>query len=134
MGFKPPKKQYKLIFEDPDMAGAEVVMRSSSIAKALEFQRIGSGATTELEKTDAHVKLLAGALIEWNLEDDDDNPLPATYDGLASLEGHVFWAIFNAWIEAVAGVPAPLDGGSTSGDSSLEASLPMEPSSPSPSS
>jgi hypothetical protein len=108
-------------------------MRSSSIAEALEAQRLGASTTDELGRTDALVHQTAEALISWNLTKGGVD-VPATYEGLAAQQGFIFWAIFNAWVEAITGVSVPLDGGSTSGDSSLEASIPMEPLSPSPSS
>lgn len=37
------------------------------------------------------------------------------------------FALGKAWIDEISGVSAPLDSGSTDGQPSLEASLPMEP-------
>lgn len=76
--------------------------------------------------------VLAARIVEWNLTDEDGNVLPHDVEALLDEDFGMISDILNAWTKAVTGVPAPLGGRSTSGASFPEASIPMEPSSPSP--
>jgi hypothetical protein len=76
--------------------------------------------------------VLAARIIEWNLTDDDDTPLPHTASALAEEDFGMVTDIITAWTKAVTGVSAPLDARSTSGETFQEASIPMETSSTNP--
>lgn len=71
-------------------------------------------------------------LISWNLERDDDTPVPATAEGVRSQDVGFVMEIVQAWLENAGEVAPPLAPPSSSGKPSLEGSLPMEPLSPSP--
>jgi hypothetical protein len=71
-------------------------------------------------------------LVEWNLENDDDTPVPATVEGLQSQDLGFVMRIVQAWLEGVQAAAPPLPQPSSSGRPSLEGSLPMEPLSSSP--
>jgi hypothetical protein len=141
MGFKRKNKAYRLKFVDSDLDGLEVVMRSVSTGRILEIQEmataaksaiaVAKGGTGDDSSVDPAmirkmVEMVAGAMISWNLEDDDDVPVPITVEGLLDQEIDFLMQIIEAWTEAIAGVAAPLEPGSTSGVNALEASLPME--------
>lgn len=135
MGFKPKNKLYNLKFLDPDYEGLEVLMRPIPTGKLLEIQSLhaatqaaAKAGTTVAEDEGIRevVKALAESMVSWNLEDEFDQPVPATFDGLLSQDYETVMAVLNAWTEAVAGVAAPLEQGSTSGVNALEASIPME--------
>lgn len=73
----------------------------------------------------------ADNLVSWNLEDEDGNPVPTTYEGICSLETRFAKKLLNAWRDAMTAVDNPLHSGSTSGGPSrkaapLELSIPME--------
>lgn len=137
MGFKRPAKVYKLLFEDDDMAGLEVKARSMStgdlldMAPLLDMKMSNAPTADELEQVRDLLERFAEVLISWNLEDEDDEPIPATLEGLLSQDIAFVMDIVQAWADAVSGVPAPLDGRSPSGDPSLAASIPMDALSPS---
>lgn len=79
-------------------------------------------------------RFLAGfgeALVEWDLEEEDGSPIPATVEGVAGLDTDVALEMIMPWLDALQGgfrdPGSPLHGGSGSGASSPEASLPMAP-------
>lgn len=132
MGFKAKKKLYRLIFADEDMAGLEVTMTSVPMGDLLKLQQLDpKSASNDPKEFRELLEIFAGAMLEWNLEDDDDQPVPISVDAFLKQDLDFIFEIIKAWSDAVAGVSAPLDGGSTSGGTSLEASIPMDVSSPS---
>ena len=121
MGFRHQPRTYLLTFEDPALEGLEVRARSLSIG--------------ELQSDEPVVESFAHALVSWNLEDEDGNPLPATLETLRTYPDIGFInGLTKAWIDAVTGVDDELGKDSTSGETFPEASIPMEPLSPNPSS
>ena len=133
MGYKVKKKLYKLIFADEDIASLEVVMTSAPMGDLLRLQQIDpKGAAKSPAEFRELLEIFAGALLSWNLEDDDDQPVPITVDAFLAQDIDFIKDIIHAWTEAIAGVSVPLEGSSTSGGKSLEASIPMDAASPSP--
>lgn len=127
-GYKPKRKQFKLEFDDAvkeDMEGCEVLAKRVSMAKMLEFQRLG--ALPGYEGFDEMIAIFATAIVAWNLEDDDDEPLPVTLENLMEQEGPFVTALMNSWQTTQAGVSAPLDGASSSGETSPDLQIPMIP-------
>jgi hypothetical protein len=119
MGFKREPRTYLLVFDDPELEGLEVRARSLSVGE------LNDDETTLLEN-------FANALVKWNLEDRDGNPLPATLETLNTYPDIDFInGLARAWIKAVAGVGDELGKDSDSGRPSLEGSIPMESLSPS---
>ena len=118
MGYKPKKTVYKLDFGDTELAGLEVAVRAGSIDQLLTLQELA--AHEELTAGQAR-ELFAGfasLLVEWNVETDDDKPVPVTYEGVASQEPDFIKEIVTAFFENVAAAPPPLPSGSPSGGSS----------------
>jgi hypothetical protein len=131
MGFKVQRKTYKLRFQGTDLDGLVVVARSLTTGQLLELESArlaraeggkgSEGATQEM------VRLLADALVEWNADDENGQPIPPTLEGLLSQDSDFSMAIINAWQEAVVGARAPLSQTSSDGQpSALEASIPMD--------
>jgi hypothetical protein len=146
MGFKPPKTLYKLKFEDPALDRLEVTIRGVDVNTMLELQSFadlaavddpGKMSPAEIKASSNNLKrtvtILADALVSWNLEADDDTPLPVSYDTLSRQEPSFVMKIVEAWSTAIAGVNTPLEKGSNSGVTSPAVSIPTEPLSPSPS-
>lgn len=131
MGFVPQRKQFRLKFQDDDLAGLEVTVGSASIGTLMGLSGISTadpaGASAGLEKS---IQVLADSLISWNIEGDDGTPVPATVDGLKQQEMSLVMSIISAWTEAVSGVSPPLPGGSNSGETFREVELPMVELSP----
>jgi hypothetical protein len=129
MGFRPPRKIYALDFTGTEFEGLEVKMRGVTVGEELEQDALkgkdGFGRYI--------FELTAKLLVEWNVEDDEGKPVPATLEGVCSQDGTMIMAIINALQAAVSGVPDPLPQSSPSGGPSPEVSaIPMEPLSLSP--
>lgn len=135
-GFKPDRKKYRLRFEGTDYDGFVVLMRSVSFGVFLEMstltgwnpKKMGPDEVAELRRL---FGTLASAIIEWNLLDDDDQPVPITVDGLFAQDPEMVIAVVNAWTGAMSDVSGPLGQRSSDGRPSPVASLPMEEWSPS---
>jgi hypothetical protein len=70
------------------------------------------------------IDILADVIVEWNLDDDDDKPVPATASGLRDQDPELVAGIVRAWVGASSRVAPPLPAGSSPGE--IEAGIPME--------
>lgn len=140
MAYRRKAKTYRLVWEEGDYAGLEVKAKSMPLGKFLEaapkfaaIQEKGAISTAEMVEMVEPLKMLAGAIVSWNIEDEDDDgnvtSLPCDFDGLMSLDPDMIFEILRAWTEARATTAPPLETLSLDGD--LEASLPMEELTPS---
>lgn len=125
MGFK-RNKTFELDFEGTELEGLKVVCRRPSLdalayAAEMQGQQLSPATFRDL------VRHFADGLVSWDLEGDDDAPVPATYEQLIKQDEEFLTDLLDAWYPAVQGVDRNLDDGSSSGDPSLEASIPMEP-------
>lgn len=81
-------QRYKRITLHGDYEGGWAVMLLNPPMSVLEQMRTDPVAAT-------------GALVkEWNLDDAEGKPLPATAEGMAALPEDVWAALVNAWREA----------------------------------
>jgi hypothetical protein len=135
MGYK-ARRVYVLEFVDLD--GLEVRARSTTIDKFMDISALADLSPgmdfTDEDRAKIHELCAAFAecLVGWNLEDDDEQPIPATLDGLLSIDLDLVMSIVRAWLDAVASVSPPKGAPSPNGSRSVEGSLPMAPLSPSP--
>lgn len=129
MGYKRNPKIYHLKWEDGDYEGLEVRIRSMSMGQLISA-RTGKGYNGK-EDIEGSVELLADRIVDWNLEDEDGQPVPATLEAIQEEDDDLILAVISRWMEAVSGVPAPLDETSNSGVTSPVASIPTEALSPS---
>lgn len=139
-GYRHQPKVYKLTFED--YPGLEIETKSVSTGRLMKLMRMAvrlqdkelddASELTE-EDADAVDALFSGfakALVRWNLEDEDGQPVPATKDGVYDQDFDFILSIINDWIAAVSGTPGDLGKGSNSGPLFPEVSLPMDLLSP----
>ena len=124
MGYRPKQKIYTLEFEDPEFEGLEVRIRGLNTGQVMDIDAARASGSEAAIVT--MLKLMADRLVDWNVEDDDGKPVPTTFEGVRSLDVDFNWAVIDAWQNAAAGVKAPLDEPSTSGEPSLVASIPTE--------
>lgn len=136
-GFKPRRTLYRLDFTDTELDGLEITARGSSMAELLEVMEAADGIEDlkELdEKQDAAkiagqfremVAPFARKLHSWNVIDDDDNPVPASLDGLLTQELDFVVAVITAYGKAMTQAPPPLPASSPSGASSPEEAAAM---------
>ena len=125
-GYRREKPLYKLTFADDEFDGLEVVAKSLPLGEFFELQRLQEKANTDPDVAEQVIGRLADVLTGWNLEDDDGQPVPCTFEGIKQQDLPFVLAIFQAWMEAVASVPNRSRGNSNDGETSLELSIPME--------
>jgi hypothetical protein len=130
VGFKLPSTVFVLDFDGTDLDGLTVKARSVPFGTFLELQELadvadksGAEAIAAMRKL---VEQFAGtALKSWDLED-DNGPVPATVDGLGTLEARHVLTIIGTWLRAAGGeAPAPLGEPSPGIAPSAVSSLPM---------
>lgn len=134
MGFKKAKKRYRLTFEDPELAGLEVIMGSMSIGQMLDFQKVVNALQPGEKKDEAvqqkmvelTLERFAKSIISWNLEDEEGMPIPATLAGVQTQELDFIMPIITAWQEAIAGVDPKSQPSANGSGNFPEVSLPME--------
>lgn len=124
----------RLTFTDPEMDGLQVRARRLSLGELHRLDILAAGGWP-VEESDEHLAelyaLLAAKLIDWNLAE-DGTPVDLNADTLAAQDLRFVRGIRNALVKATTEVAAPLGVGSSSGDPSLEVSIPMDELSPSP--
>ena len=131
MGFEAPETLFKLIFEDPGMAGLEVTVREPSIDDLLAMSAAGDTKTMDPDLLRVMFKAFADLLDSWNLER-KGKPVPATYEGVIAQSPAFIMKIVAALDQTVARPdPTSPPASPTGGTGSLESSIPMTPSQPS---
>lgn len=123
MGYRPKRKLYVLDFTGTEHEGLEVSMRSLTVGEELQLEDLRGRQVFEM---------MTGLLKTWNVEDDEGNPVPATFEGVCTQDSTFIMAILNALQTAASGVPDPLPQSSPNGEPSLVASIPTETLSASP--
>ncbi len=135
MGFVRTRRVYRLAFEDEELAGLVVKVRSTSIGSLFDVLGLLTADDVSAENLGQYEKLISGfaeALVEWNVEDEGGAPVPATYEGVRGQDADFILDIVHVWVQALMGVPGPLGQPLANGKPSVEQSLPMEALSPSP--
>ncbi len=129
-----------LMWTDGDMVGLEIIARRPTMGQLLALERlvppedVEETAEERDERTQKVVNMLAGALLDWNMEsdefDDEGQPLMLALNQAAlwDLDPAALFAIRQAWIRSTAGVSPPLSKPSVD----MEAGIPMEVLEPSP--
>jgi hypothetical protein len=139
MGYR--RKTYSLKWEEGHaLHGLEVSLTGLSIGRMTKITALAASLTSDdapveekLAKADELFHLMAGCLVAWNLEDEQGEPVPASYEGLADQDADLVAGIAFAWMETAVSVDTPLPESSNGGPAPMpEASLPMVPLSPSP--
>lgn len=128
MGYRPPRKIYDLDFTGTEYEGLAVKMRGLTVGEELQLDELRTGDGAERRG----FELMTSLLVAWNIEDDQGQPVPPTFEGVCSQDSVMIGAVIDALKAAVSGVPDPLPQSSPDGGPSPEASIPMEPLSPSP--
>lgn len=146
MGFEEKRRVFRLEF-DGDYEGLVVKITVPPMGTVMDLEAMVGDMVGVMGKQSDDISpeemavVLAGStditrvflenLVEWNVER-DGVPVPADEAGLRQVSSTLGRHVVKTWWEFVGGdVPAPKDTPSNSGKPSLEASLPMEPLSPS---
>jgi hypothetical protein len=119
-----------LQFADGDLAGLVIRVRAVSVG-ALQELLTKLDELSNMEAMPYIARSLADHLIGWNIDDENGDPVPATYEGILSLDPAELAEIGRAWMQSVSGavpVDSPLGESSPSGVPSAgeEPALPME--------
>ena len=136
-GYTRKRRVYRLRFEDEELDGLVVKVRSASVGRLLEFMRYLAGISNDdltaedVERFANLFEMFAEVLVEWNVQDEDGEPVPATLEGVRTQDADFVMGIMRVWFQAVTTAPAPLPATSSDGGPSVVPPLPMEPLSPS---
>ena len=105
-GFQIPDKIAVISFENTDYDGGEVRAKLNvNMAYFTEIQRaVGESDSMKMAE-------LFGdqALISWNLETSDGDPIPADAEGMKQIPVELVNLIIGFWAAEVANIPDPLD-------------------------
>jgi len=135
-GYRPSRRTFRLRFEDDQYDGLVVKVRSTSVGRLLEVMEllaldIEALTAEDVQRFAGVFDALAEVLVEWNVEDDVGQPVPATLDGIKHQDIDFVMDILMVWFQALVQAPAPLPATSSAGGPSAVPPLPMEPLSPS---
>jgi hypothetical protein len=134
-------RTYGLTFADGELNGLEVEVRSIPLGRLFEILDAYDGTTvgSALDRLKHITDAFMSVVISWNLQVPEGQPdagrlvEPTVADLLATQPRELVDQMTGAWLRTAAGVvSAPLPQPSGDGEQSLEASIPMEVSSPAP--
>lgn len=131
MGYKGTPKTVKIEFAaGHEHHGAEARVRRMSYG---EWEAVVGADGGEGGDENSATTEFATRLVSWNLTDEDDQPIPATPEGLRQVDTSLVSALKTAWVQALTGVhdADPLVHSSPSGGPSPVESIPTEALSPS---
>ncbi len=124
--FRLPKRTALIQFEDGEYAGAEVrCSLDVPMRTLLTFKRMAGGEVDQVER--GYELFGKQMLIDWNLEDDEGQPIPCSTDHFMEQPLAFLNAVTAQWIEAVTGVPKDSNETSANGSTLAAASVPTEP-------
>ena len=124
MGFEEPKRTFRLVFEDEDFAGAEVICRRR-VSMRVYFEIAKVEESRDAAAVETALRLFGDEILDnWNVEV-DGKPRPANGDGMLDLSPEFGLLILSAWLRAVTELPTPLGDQSNAGNGLPVASMPM---------
>lgn len=139
VGYTPKRRTFVLEFDDPEFDGLEVRARAVPVGQFLDIVGLadavdagGFGELTQEQTVQAFtatanlLSSFADVLVDWNVENEDGSPVPATLEGLRQQEFTFVMQIIRAWMAVAAGASDPLGPASNDGAQSVEVFLPME--------
>ena len=105
-GFRIPERTARITFEGTDYDGAEIKLRLSvSFAQFIALRE-----AAQEEDQEGMARLFGeNVLIDWNLEDNDGQSIPANAEGMMAIPLDLTNLIVQHWVEAVSAVPVPLE-------------------------
>lgn len=127
MGYKHKIPRINVTFpEGHDYHGCEVTLRRLKLREWLDITGLGGDEEPVVRHIGDQLRTMADKLIDWNLEEEDGTPVPTTVEAVLDQDQTLMMAILEAWLDNLAGVPAPLEPSSTSGAPSPVESIPMD--------
>lgn len=108
----------------------EIWIGSLTVDEFHEGLRLGALANKSDKVSDALVEsdskineLFADRIVSWNLERDDESPLPTTYDEIKKLPNRTVAIMIKEWFTAMTAVPPTSSQSSNGSGRSAEQSL-----------
>lgn len=107
--------------QDDKLHGLELTVESVPMGLLFDMIEVASSFdpdkinVTDLPKVFVLFEYFAEALVKWNLVDKNDEPVPATLDGLKSQDFPFILDLIQIWMGQIASVSGPLDQTSTGG-------------------
>lgn len=115
MGFK-ARRTYVLAFnEGTPLHGATIKCKGVAGGKVTRW-KAEIDATERDDMIDLIVEQLSKVIVEWDLEEDDGEPISVCPENVASLEMDQLMCLYDAWLIAVIGVSQNLGKGSGFGE------------------
>lgn len=132
MGVRVERKKYRITFpEGHDLHGVKMVARGMSVGELMGLIGMhrtvmsGDDPTVKLQAINGLLDSFAKALLEWNVDDEDGNPVPPDRAGLDALDFDQLLGGITAWVKEISDVAAPL--GTPSTPTPKPPEIPMEP-------
>ena len=131
MTFEEPARSYRLVFEDEDYAGAEVVCRRR-VPMSVYFDISRAQEQRDIVVVESALRTFGEHVLEsWNVTA-AGQVLPSDGDGMLGISPEFALMIIGAWLRAITDVPVPLVEPSANGLPPPELSIPMVPLSANP--
>lgn len=119
------RRTYLLEFEEGHQYhGLQARTRPTTLGAMVEMDR-ARGEGEERSLVDIF-RPFADVLISWNVLDENDQPVPATLEGMLTQDSEMMGELVRAWQRATVRVSEGKEPRSTDGSPSVEASIPME--------
>lgn len=112
MGYRREPRRIRLVFDDPEMDGLEVVTRSVPLGT---FMAMLDSSSDNAKASQLINDFAEHALVEWNLVNEAGEPVPATLTGMKTQEIDFVMQIVRTWLEAVGTASDPLALASSNG-------------------
>lgn len=130
-GYRRPR--FRLTFDDSHpLAGLVITLKSMSMAQMLHLGQMAElDPSAELGAEDIEqmrdlFNVIVANTVEWNLEHDDGTPVAIGSAAWDEIDFVFVMGVAREWMEAVAGVAAPLAESVNSGGTSPAVPIPME--------
>jgi hypothetical protein len=122
-GFTVPRRTAEVTFEGTDYDGAVLRCRLDvALGLALDFAGV-TADTPPAEQRDVFLRFGDEVLINWNIEDENGDTVPADGPGLLTQPPAFVISVISHWVAATSAVPAPLGRRSPAGGTSAARSI-----------
>lgn len=125
-GYRVERKVYVLEFDDEKYAGMIIKVHGFTVREGIDIEAMLGADKEGKERLEQWLRTFAERIVDWNLEDENGEKLPISYDTLQDMDFDFVLPMFHGWRRAVMDVSVPLEQESSNGDTSGLGSIPME--------
>lgn len=126
-GFDVSRTIYSLRFDDPRFEGFEVQVEAMSVRETWEYNDAVAEAADDAQVIRLMIETIGKHLVSWNATKNGE-PVPATGEQFAELDGHYTSAVIDGWLQAIRPPKQDAPDPTRPAGASLEESLPMQTS------